>query len=228
MNKKLNKVNKKEMITVICILVIMVCIAAFFAISSEALRNNQFNYEQSLEETAVTVGDQKISLKEASYYIMVMESNYNEAANIYNADNLDSFWNVNINHKYIKTMAKEAIIDACIRDNVYYQQARKEGYELNEDSIKLVEEQALDEMGKLTADQMEITDYTKEDMIKVLTKIQYAKEYVSDLMDEGYTEEELDTGGSKYEEIENKYHPKSNDNVWDNITIGKVTINYER
>ena len=99
---------------------------------------------------------------------------------------------------------------------------------MNEDSIKLVEEQALDEMGKLTADQMEITDYTKEDMIKVLTKIQYAKEYVSDLMDEGYTEEELDTGGSKYEEIENKYHPKSNDNVWDNITIGKVTINYER
>ena len=90
MNKKLNKVNKKEMITVICILVIMVCIAAFFAISSEALRNNQFHYEQSLEETAVTVGDQKISLKEASYYIMVMESNYNEAANIYNADNLDS------------------------------------------------------------------------------------------------------------------------------------------
>ena len=66
MNKKLNKVNKKEMITVICILVIMVCIAAFFAISSEALRNNQFHYEQSLEETAVTVGDQKISLKEAS------------------------------------------------------------------------------------------------------------------------------------------------------------------
>lgn len=217
--------NKVEnVVTVICIFVIAACVMGFGCIHAQIKEQNKFSYEKALEETAITVGDEKISLKEVSYYIMVAETNYNEGENLYDGKNLGGFWNMRINRKYFKNMAKETIQESCIRDNIYYQQAKKEGYDLGEESLQLVEDTAVEEMSKLTKDQLERTGYLKKDMILVLTKIQYAREYVSMLMEQGYTQEELDVGGSKYEEIATAYDTDINKEIWDELTIGTVTI----
>jgi hypothetical protein len=216
-----------QIVVAVCLIIILVCIGAFFAITSIINHNNKFDYQESLGDTAITVGEEEISLKEVSYYILVAETTYNEAAHIYNSDNLDSFWNININHKYFKQTAKESVINACIRDNVYYQQAREEGYALSMAEEEEVDKKAVEEMNKITDNQREITQYTLNDMKVVLKKIKFAKDYVADLMQDGYTEEQLDTGGSKYEEIASNYKVKQNDNIWKNITLGTVTINHE-
>ena len=122
-------------------------------------------------------------------------------------------------------MAKDSVMDACTRDNVYYQQALKDGYILSEEELDKIEEQAVEEMNKLTESQLKITEYQLSDMIEVLTKIAYARNYVQELMVEGYTSEELDTGGSKYKEIAKDYSVKVDKKIWRAVRLGKVTIN---
>lgn len=217
--------KSKNIITVICTIVIILSIGAFALITADIIVGDGFVYQDSLEETILTVGDETVSLKEISYYILVAESNYNEAAQIYNEDNLNSFWNINVNFRFFRKMAKQSVLDACIRDNIYYQQALLEENTLSEEEMKEIEEKASEEMNKLTEKQLEMTDYQMSDMVNVLTKIAYAREYVSNLMAQGYTEEELDTEGSRYEEIKKDYPVKVNDKIWEKITLGKVTIN---
>lgn len=226
MNKEREISEKsKNVITAICVIIIILSIGAFALITADMIVGDGFVYQDSLEETILTVGDEAVSLKEISYYILVAESNYNEAAQIYNEENLNSFWNINVNFRFFRKMAKQSVLDACTRDNIYYQQALLEENTLSEEETEEIQEKAAEEMNKLTEKQLEITEYQMSDMVHVLTKIAYARKYVSNLMAQGYAEEELDTEGSRYEEIKKDYPVQVNDEIWGKITLGKVTIN---
>lgn len=217
----------KNIIITICTIVIICSIAAFALITVKLLSGEKFSYVDSLDDTVLTVEKEEVSLKEISYYILVAETNYNEAANIYNEDNPHAFWNIKLKWKFFRNMAKQSVLDACTRDNIYYQQALKEGYILKEEALEEIKDKALEEISKMTDQQMELTGYQMSDMVNVLTKIAYAREYTGNLMAEGYTEQELDTDGSKYKEIKKDYYVQVNQKIWRNITLGKVMINNE-
>lgn len=217
----------KNIIVSICTIAIIISIAAFALITVKLVSKKEFSYTDSLDHTVLTVENETISLKEISYYILVAETNYNEAANIYNEDNPHAFWNMALNMKYFRNRIKQSVIDACTRDNIYYQQALKEGYTLKEEVLGEIQDEALEEISKMTDFQMKLTDYHMSDMISVLTKIAYSRKYVEDLIAEGYTAQELDVDGSKYEEIKKDYAVSINQKIWKNITLGKVTINNE-
>jgi len=217
----------KNIIITICTIVIIISIAAFALITANLLRKEKFSYADSLDGTVLTIGDEEVSLKEISYYILVAETNYNEAANIYNEDNPHAFWNMLLEMKFFRNRVKQFVIDTCTRDNIYYQQALKEGYTLEDEMLEEIEDKALEEISKMTEQQMELTKYQMSDMVNVLTKIAYSREYAGNLMAEGYTAQELDVGGSKYEEIKKDYAVWVNRKIWKNITLGKVTINNE-
>ena len=140
----------KNIIVSICTIVIISCIAAFALITVNLLSKEEFSYADSLNDTVLTVEKENISLKEISYYILVAETNYNEAANIYNEDNPHAFWNIALNMKYFRNRIKQSVIDACTRDNVYYQQALKEGYTLKEEELQEIRDKALEEISKMT------------------------------------------------------------------------------
>ncbi len=211
-------------IQAICIVVIAISFMVFAVLAAEEREENKFDFHKSLDVVAITVGTEDITLKEVAYYIVVAETNQNAAAHIYNPENLDAFWNMRINYRFFSGMAKDAVKDSCIRDNIYYQTAIAKGYTLSEDEEKEIEKQAIEELNKLTEYQLALIDYTKEDMIQVLTKIAMAKKYVADLMEQGYAQEDLDVDGEKYEEMAESYQVSTNDEVWSNLTIGKTTI----
>lgn len=217
----------RNIVVSICTVVIIISIAAFALITLNLLSKKEFSYADSLDDTVLTVEKENISLKEISYYILVAETNYNEAANIYNEDNPHAFWNIALNMKYFRNRVKQSVIDACTRDNIYYQQALKEGYTLKEEELEEIKDKALEEISKMTDFQMKLTGYQISDMTAVLTKIAYSKKYAENLMAEGYTAQELDVDGSKYEEIKKNYAVLINQKIWKNITLGKVTINNE-
>lgn len=219
--------KRKNFIMVICILLILFSIAAFFAIASVQRERNAFDFHESLNEVVITVDSEEVTLKEAAYYILVAETNQNAAANIYNENDPNALWNIRINYNFFRGLARKTIINSCIRDNIYYLQALEEGYELSEEQKEEIEQAALEEIRKMTDYQRELTAYEKDDMIQVLTKIQYAKNYVADLIEEGYEQEELDVDGEKYEKIAENYKVSTNDDIWENLVIGKVTINRE-
>lgn len=98
---------------------------------------------------------------------------------------------------------------------------------MKEEELQEIRDKALEEISKMTDWQMKITDYQMSDMVNVLTKIAYSRKYAENLMAEGYTAQELDVDGSKYEEIKKDYAVSINQKIWKNITLGKVTINNE-
>lgn len=228
MSVKKSKNTIKNIIIVICVFTIISSIGMFFLITNK-LQSGTFTYSKHLDEIILTVEESEISLKEISYYILVAETNYNEAALAYDSDNPEALWNLNLNPdmswKLFSDVTKDEIMEACKRDNIYYQEALKQGYTLNEEESEKIKNQAVEEMNKLTDSQIEVIDYELKDMVNALTKVYYAKNYVQKLMKEGYEKEELDIGGSKYEEIRETYLVKVNEELWNVVKVGKITIN---
>ena len=227
--KEKRKTHEKlnNAITVICILAIMISILAVVLITKDRFGKKPFSYPDSLGKTVIRVDDDEVTLKEISYYILVAETNVNAAAQEYNSNNMEAYWNMNLHPKYVRSHIRELIIDACTRDNVYYQEALTAGYTLDDAMKQEIRENAVEEMNKLTDSQRQYLQYTEEDMITVLTKIYYARWYVTDLMNQGYTQEELDIDGSYYNKVQKKYKIKVYNSLWEKVQIGNVTINQD-
>ena len=213
----------------IAIVAIIISVAAFFGIRSENKKNNAFVFQDNLEENVITIDDTNIKLKEAAYYIMVIESNVNEFAIEYNTENPFAYWNVYLNNvtnsNFLRTEAKQNALDACIRDGIYYKEAMKKGIELDEKEKKQCTEDANSQYKILTGKQQQVTSYELSDMYRIILKIAIIKKYMSILMDEGYTEEELDFGGEYYEDVKSGYNIEINNDIWDEVKLGKLTIN---
>ena len=126
--KEKRKTHEKlnNAITVICILAIMISILAVVLITKDRFGKKPFSYPDSLGKTVIRVDDDEVTLKEISYYILVAETNVNAAAQEYNSNNMEAYWNMNLHPKYVRSHIRELIIDACTRDNVYYQERSEE------------------------------------------------------------------------------------------------------
>ncbi len=225
--KKKNKDLSKWYL--IAIVAIIVSIVAFAVIRSENKKNNAFVFQENLDENVITIDDTNIKLKEAAYYIMVIESNVNEFALEYDTKNPYAYWNLYLNDgtnsNFLRVEAKQNALDACIRDGIYYEEAKKQGIKLDEKEKKQCGEDAESQFNVLTGKQQQVTSYKLADMYSIIVKIAIIKKYMSILMDEGYTEEELDFGGDYYEDVKSGYNVEINNDIWDEVNLGKLTIN---
>lgn len=209
------------------VVVIFLCILGFMYVNQG---RGEFVYSEHLEDTAFKVNDTEVTLKEASYYVMVIESNINGAALQYNANDPQRYWNIYMNagenkSNFLREQAKEDMMSFCVRDNVYYNEAVKAGITLSEDEKSEVMDDAYEQQKLLTGKMLEVTGYEYSDLCKILEKIAIVKKYVNTLMEKGYTEEQLDVGGEYYEELKNGYSIWENEDIWDEVKLGSVTIN---
>lgn len=207
--------------------VIFLCILGFMYVSQGI---GEFIYSEHLEDTAFKVNDSEITLKEASYYVMVIESNINDAALQYNANDPKRYWNIYMNDgenrsNFLCDQAKEDMKASCIRDTVYYMEAQKAGVKLSETERSQVMDDAYEQEKLMTGKMLEVTGYEYTDLCYVLEKIAIVKKYINTLMEKGYTEEQLDVGGEYYEELKSRYSVWENEDMWEEITLGSVTIN---
>jgi len=207
------------------LVIIMVSVAAFFAIRAEFIKKNSYAINKSLDQIVISVGKDKIPMKEAVYYILVVESNTNEMALKYNENNPLSYWNMWINNEFVSNIARDSVVDTCIRDNIYYQEAKKEGFELSKAEEDEAYNQAKKEHKALTTKQYELTKYNLSEMYAVIKKIHLVKKYLNSLMLSGLSEEELDIGGNYYNDLKTKYKITKNDEVWEQISLGRLSIN---
>lgn len=210
--------------------IIVLAVLAFVYMTSDNREYNKFKFNEHLDETAFEINEMKITLKEAAYYIMVIESNVNAAAIEYNPDNPYEYWNVYMNDgegrsNFLSRQAKEDAMDSCIRDGVYYIEAVNAGIELNDREKEKCAEDAAEQEKQLTGKQIEVTEYEYKDMYSIIEKIAVIKKYMVKLMDEGYSEEELDVGGEYYENVKAAYDIEINEDMWENISLGRLTIN---
>ena len=208
---------------VICILLIALIIMIFVTYQKEKSLKTSFEFNKSLDKPIITINNNQIPLQEFAYYIMTIEKDINNKAYNYNPENMNSYWNLYINNTFIRNYAKDAALNAFIRDNIYNLEAIEHNYKLTTKDIEDTTKDASRIMEELTTYQMDATNFNVGKLLIVLNKVKLTEKYITALMKEGYTKEDLDTNGSYYKDISEKYNiqimPIIEDLVFGTITI---------
>lgn len=207
--------------------IIFLCLLGFMYVRQGT---GEFIYSDHLEETVFKVDNREITLKEVSYYVMVIESNINDAALQYNPKDPKRYWNIYMNDgenrsNFLCDQAKEDMILSYIRDAIYYAEAQNAGIKLSEQERTDVMNDAYEQEKHMTGKMLDVTGYEYADFCQAIERIAIVKKYVNTLMEKGYTEEQLDIGGEYYEELRGRYYVWENEDVWEKINLGSVTIN---
>lgn len=231
MLKKLEGSMKKNIMawSSICIFVIVISLLFLVYLNSDGYEGNKFVFEEHLADTLVTVGEEDVTLKDACYYIVVIESNLNAQAMALDPDNPQRYWNTPMNNGeeagYLSSQAKKDTMDACIRDHIYFKEAIEAGIELTQEETKLCEEDAKDQEKAMTGEAFEVTGYQYQDIYKAVYRTHILKKYMTSLMQKGYKEEELDFDGEYYNQVKKAYNIDINEELWEKVKLGKVTVN---
>lgn len=196
----------------------------------------KFVYKKSLDDVVLEVGNCDITLREISYYIIKQERQGNEMAMAYNKNRPTEYWGLYMNDEfkrsgYVSDLAKASIIDYCVRDNIYYMEAKKNGFELPAEEVTEI----LYDAGIMYQKQSERErkcGLSKEDYELIMVKEETAHKYMLKLATEegGDTvkliTQKYDVGGYAYENMREYEYPVTvNKKIWDNIKVGYTTIN---
>ena len=220
--------KKQDIIIVVCVITIVLSICAILCIHYGNKRND-FVYNEHLDKEVLRVYDdeyaQEITLQELGYYIINVEGDIDDMAHQFNSDNLNAYWNVKLGKGLYTTRkyAKDLVIDKCVMDNIYYIEAIKSGVTLTEDEEELAGEDARLVLKNLTSRQMDVMDYSYEDLYNIMIKLYITSKYVSGLVEDGYTMEEIELKGSYYEELKKAYSYKVDD-IWESVKLGNLTV----
>lgn len=218
-------------ITAICVLCIMVCVVLFMIIYVNN-KSDDFKYSRHLDERVVSISSSasesdtvSIDMQEMAYYIINVEGNINDMAYQYNSKSPAKFWNLKVETTYtMRDYAKDLAMDSCVRDNIYYIEALKNGMELTEEEKKLASENAYAIMKNLTGRQMDLSDFTYEVLYGIETKLFIASKYADSLSENGYDKAELELEGSYYNELRSAYDVLVNEELWDKVELGNLSI----
>lgn len=223
--------KKQNIITVICLLIIIFSAAAFLLLFI-GNGDEEFSYRDNLDKKVLTVASKDddsqtvtISMQEMSYYIINIEGDMNDMATQYDSENPNSYWNI-ILEKGMYTMrdyAKDLTMDSCVRDNIYYLEAMQSGMKLTDEECKKASDNAKLILDNLTGRQMDISNYDYNDLYNIQLKVELAGKYANNLLENGYTKEELEISGEYYDELKEKYDIVIED-IWDNVSLGELSI----
>lgn len=76
-----------------------------------------------------------------------------DAAIIYNPDNTDEYWQLYINHTFLREQAKQTVVDMTIHDTLFYQMATAEKITLSEEEEQYLANDQQDFWSDLTEEQ---------------------------------------------------------------------------
>ena len=121
--------QKLRFTAVLVVLVIILGTASY----REQGKRQKLSFPESLDLVVVTVDGKPVTLREMAFYIAYEEGNMEDAAIIYNPDNTDEYWQLYINHTFLREQAKQTVVDMTIHDTLFYQMATAEKITLSEE-----------------------------------------------------------------------------------------------
>lgn len=220
--------------------ILLIGIVTFFCLYGFLIyryRQSVFVYEESLEDTVMTVDGRDLSLREFGYYIYQVESFLNEQAIVYDPSDPRAYWNKRFMARrpgaFVSVMGRNKAYDICVCDLIYEEMARAQGYVLTEEEQKKAREEADWAFRKMTEAQRTKTGLTKElvEDIHCRKKLvaKFAKDYVKTIDFDGYTgyrEELISAGGAYYERVILPEHTvQINERIKYALKFGRITVN---
>lgn len=183
-------------------------------------------YAESLSKVAVTIEEQELTLFDMAFYVAYQEKEVQKEAVIYNPEKPYKYWNAHTNGKFVRAVAEQAVIDMAVHDEIFYQLAGTERIVLDEREEQYLANEVADFCSDVTTEQLALLGVTADDMEAAMRKIALANKYQSILSQiENVDYAEYDYTGSAYEELLCQYEVVINENVWEHISVGNITVN---
>ena len=224
--KKVIHDSRKYIVTIV--LGAIVIVLGMYSLRSAGSRKD-LKYTECLDKMAVTVNDQMVTFREAALYVAYEEQSVQEQALVYDEDHTDKYWNLHIDGEFVRVAAKQATQQMLIHDVIFYQMAMEEEMDLSEEEAQAFENNFYDFWSDLTEDgKEELLGVTEEELHEAMRRMALAQKcqevyaIVNDI-----PKEELDFSGEAYQQLLEKYKYKINDNVWDRLSFGNITLRHE-
>ena len=206
-------------------LVIIVIVTGFLSYRSSEQRKDLV-FSEELSRLAVTVDDVELTLYDMAFYVAYQEKEVQEEAVIYNDEKPRKYWNAHTNGWFVRSVAEQAVVDMAVHDEIFYRMALAEEIVLDEREEEYLANEVYDFCSDLTEKQFASLGVGAEDIEMAMRKIAIANKYQSILSQmEGLDYTEYDYMGSAYEELLAGHEVEVNENVWDRISVGSVTVN---
>lgn len=227
---------RKQKIIIIAAAVVLLAVIVGYYFYNEKNRK-EFLLEEHLDETVFTVNETEITLKEVMYYIMDIEAYTNQQAIIYNPNDPTEYWSRHLSagddSAYIHAIAKEQVYEVCIVDYLYILEAEENTFSLSDKAVDTANEEALELYNSMTDKQKSSAGFELEDIEAMKQKEMLATAYAEFLANNtDWTDTvvspatEMSYNGEFFQEnILSKYKISINKDLWEEIQLGKLTIN---
>lgn len=218
---------KSKYLVTVCLVAILI-IMIFISLDTYESRQDLV-YKESLDMTAAKVNGTTLTLADLAFYVYYEETQVDEQAMVYNPENPNEYWNTYTDGQFIKLSARNAAIQMAIHDEIFYQMAMEEEITLTEEELSSLANNQADIWSDMTEDGKEKRlGVTREQIDETLEKMVYAQKYQTIYalsFNESY--ENYNFGRESYEELLKQQEYEINKKVWERITFGKVTLDYE-
>ncbi len=212
------------------LLSVALIILAGLALSLVSYQNKiDLEYRESLDETIVTVDENALTLRDLTYYIVKQELFVENQAKIYDIDNTNTYWGLRLKRTggFVKLEAKQAIIDAAVHDEIFYQMARAEEIVLDEEETEKLLWMQYDFWADLEETQVKRLGVDRKDVNSVMERIAIAQKYQRIYTPQHHTDSGyFDVGEEGYIQLLEEHRYKVNESVWKRIPFGNIIVDH--
>lgn len=217
--------KKKRQAVLASALLSALFVAAFVSVYIRAKRMERIPYIEHLDDTAVTVDGTDYLFRDLAFYLAYQERETEKQARAYDMEHTSRYWNLRTNGSFIRTKAKDAVMDEAVHDAIFYQMARREGIALSKEEAAYLENQKEDFWNDLEEEGQTRLGVPKEEIDEVLTMAGLARKMQRILAErEGAEEKEYRANGSLYRELLLMHEVKINEALWERLNFGNITI----
>ena len=182
-------------------------------------------YEEHLDDVAVTVDGDELTLRDLSFYVLYEEQTIESEALVYNKSNTRDFWKLHANGIFFKFAAKKYVMDMAVHDYLFYREAQNSGMTLSRDEEAALEDSYNDFLDDLFLQQKDSGIYDEAQIHDTMERIVYAEKYRAYIADcEGTTYAGYGYDGYDYGEYLKDHTVKVNDLIWKRIAIGDNSL----
>ncbi len=184
-------------------------------------------FANSLDEVVLTVDGQELTLTDMAFYIAYQEGEIEKTAHIYNPENTNEYWNLYTNSTFLREAGKQAALDMAVHDEIFYQLAIEEGMELSEEEEEHLANDIYDFWSDLEEEQRAALGVSEEVLTESMRKIALAEKYQYLLAEmKQKSVDDYSFGGQAYEKLLEEHKYTVEENVWEKVPFGSVTVNH--
>lgn len=215
--------QKLRFTAVLVVLLIILGTASY----REQGKRQKLSFPESLDLVVVAVDGEQVTLREMAFYIAYEEGSMEDAAIIYNPDNTDEYWQLYINHTFLREQAKQTVVDMTIHDTLFYQMATAEKITLSEEEEQYLANDQQDFWSDLTEEQRARLGVDEETIDASMRKMALAQKYQSILAEmEQVDYEDYSIGGTEYEKLLAQHICELDETTWDRVPFGSITVDH--